>query len=125
LGVLFEFGTSVTGGDVVVNSSGRLGVLSSSPRYKRDIQPLDENSSRGLWQLRPVTFHYKQDPQRQYGLIAEEVAKAYPELVVRGDKEVESAQYRELIPLMLNEMRRIEAENTKLEARVERLERAR
>jgi hypothetical protein len=45
--------------------------------------------------------------------------------VVRGDKEVESAQYRELIPLMLNEMRRIEAENTKLEARVERLERAR
>ena len=54
------------------------------------------------------TFRYKQDPQgeRQYGLIAEEVAKVYPELVVRGDKgEIESVQYRELIPLMLNEMR--------------------
>jgi hypothetical protein len=102
------FGSPMTGGDVVVNGSGRLGVLSSSARYKRDIQPLDERSNR-IWQLRPMTFRYKQDPehQRQYGLVAEEVAKVYPELVVRGDKgEVESVQYRELIPLMLNEMQR-------------------
>ena len=99
-------GAVMSGADVVVSSSGRLGVLPSSARFKRDIQPLDERS-RGLWQLRPVTFRYKQDPQgeRQYGLIAEEVAKVYPELVVRGDKgEIESVQYRELIPLMLNEM---------------------
>ena len=99
-------GTAMNGADVVVSSSGQLGVLTSSARFKRDIQPLDERS-RGLWQLRPVTFRYKQDPQgeRQYGLIAEEVAKVYPELVVRGDKgEIESVQYRELIPLMLNEM---------------------
>ena len=41
----------------------------------------------------------------QYGLIAEQVAKVYPELVVRSDRgEIESVQYRELIPLMLNEM---------------------
>jgi len=93
-------GTPMTGADVVVSSTGRLGVLPSSARFKRGIQPLDEHSSRGLWQLRPVTFRYKQDPQgeRQYGLIAEEVAKVYPELVVRGDKgEIESVQYRELI----------------------------
>src|SRR5262249_30426918 len=57
--------------------------------------------------LRPVTFRYKQDAQgqRQYGLIAEEVAKVYPELVVRGAKgEVESVQYQELIPMLLNEV---------------------
>jgi hypothetical protein len=55
-----------------------------------------------------VTFRYKEDPQgeRQYALIAEEVARVYPELVVRGDKgDIESVQYRELIPLMLNEMK--------------------
>jgi hypothetical protein len=126
---------------VVVNSSGRLGVLSSSARYKRDIQPVNERS-RGLWQLRPVTFRYKQDPdhQRQYGLIAEEVATVYPELVVRGDKgEVESVQYRELIPLMLNEMQHqqnqirqqqtvltaLKAQNVALEARLELLEQTR
>jgi Chaperone of endosialidase len=85
-----------------------LGVLPSSARYKKDIQPLG-NRSDSIWQLHPVTFRYKQDPQgeRQYGLIAEEVAKVYPELVVRGDKgEIESVQYRALIPLMLNEMQR-------------------
>jgi hypothetical protein len=81
-----------------------------------------------------VTFHYKQDPdhQRQYGLIAEEVAEVYPELVVRGDKgEIESVQYRELIPLMLNEMQRqqaalstLKAQNSALETRLERLEQA-
>jgi len=60
-------------------------------------------------QLRPVTFHYKQDQpgQRQYGLIAEEVVSVYPELVVKGAKgEVESVQYRELIPMLLNELQR-------------------
>jgi Chaperone of endosialidase len=125
------YGTAIKGADVVVSSSGRLGVLPSSVRYKKDIQPLN-NRSRGLWQLRPVTFRYKQDPQeRQYGLIAEEVARVYPELVVRGDKgEIESVQYHELIPLMLNEMQHqqaalatLTAQNAALMARLERLER--
>ena len=50
-------------------------------------------------------FSLQAQGERQYGLIAEEAAKVYPELVVRGDKgEIESVQYRELIPLMLNEM---------------------
>jgi hypothetical protein len=111
-------GTAMSGADVVVSSSGRLGVLPSSARYKKDIQSLN-NRSQGLWQLRPVTFRYKQDPQgeRQYGLIAEQVAKVYPELVVRGDKgEIESVQYRELIPLMLNEMQHQQAALTPLKA---------
>ena len=71
------------------------------------------------------SFSYRQDPKRQlqYGLIAEEVAKVYPELVVRNDKgEIESVQYRELIPLMLNEMQHMKAENAALEARLLRLE---
>jgi hypothetical protein len=124
-------GTLVKGTSVVINSKGQLGVIKSSARYKRDIQPLS-NRSQGLWQLRPVTFRYKEDPsnERQYGLIAEEVAKVYPELVVRGEKgEIESVQYEELIPLMLNEMQHqraaldtLKAQNAALQARLERLE---
>ena len=60
--------------------------------------------SRGLFRLRPVTFRYKQDPQRirQYGLIAEDVANVFPELVTRGgDGAVESVQYHELLPMLL------------------------
>jgi hypothetical protein len=130
--------TAISGVDVVVSTNGQLGVLPSSVRYKRDIRSLDNRSQR-LLQLRPVSFRYRQDPsgERQYGLIAEEVAEVYPELVVHDNKgEVESVQYRELIPLMLSEMQHqqaemqreqaavanLKAENARLEARLTQLE---
>jgi hypothetical protein len=55
-----------------VSNTGKLGMVLSSVRYKRDIHDMDTASSK-LLKLRPVTFVYKQDPQgeRQYGLIAE------------------------------------------------------
>src|SRR5262249_39692622 len=84
-----------SGVQVLINSSGQLGTLVSSARYKRDIAVMGERSQ-GLYQLRPVTFRYKQDAQgqQQYGLVAEEVAKVYPELVTKGaDGKVESVQY--------------------------------
>src|SRR4030095_9880207 len=96
----------ITGSQVLVNISGQLGILASSARYKRDIHDMGDRSQ-GLLQLRPVTFRYKQDAQgqQQYGLIAEEVAKVYPELVTKGaDGKVESVQYHELIPMLLNEV---------------------
>ena len=99
-------GVPVTGSQVLINSNGQLGVLASSARYKRDIQDMGERTQ-GLLKLRPVTFRYKQDPEAalQYGLIAEEVAKVYPELVVRGaNGEVESVQYHQLISMLLNEV---------------------
>jgi len=95
----------VTGDAVLVSSTGQLGMMMSSARYKRDIHDMDAASS-NLMKLRPVTFVYKQDPkgERQYGLIAEEVARVYPELVVYGtDGKVVSIRYHELIPMLLNE----------------------
>ena len=101
------FGSTVgSGSPVVINSQGQLGTLASSARYKRDIHAMGEHSQK-MQQLRPVTFRYKEDQegQLQYGLIAEEVAQVYPELVVRGATgEVESVQYHQLIPLLLNEL---------------------
>src|SRR5262249_31403607 len=84
--------TPVSGSQVLINSNGQLGILASSARYKRDIHSMGTRSQ-GVLRLRPVTFRYTHDPQggRQYGLIAEEVAKVYPELVVRSvDGRVES-----------------------------------
>jgi hypothetical protein len=101
------FGVSVSGGSaVVINNQGQLGIQTSSSRYKDDIQPMGTHS-RGLLQLRPVIFRYKDDAQgeRQYGLIAEEVAQVYPELVTRGASgEVEAVRYHEVIPMLLNEV---------------------
>jgi hypothetical protein len=103
------YGVALSSGSpkpVYINSSGQVGLLASSARYKRDIQDMREHSQ-GLYSLRPVTFRYKQDRQgqQQYGLIAEEVAKVNPELVTKGaDGKVESVQYHELIPMLLNEV---------------------
>jgi Chaperone of endosialidase len=119
------FGKTASGGiQVVINSSGQLGTVVSAARYKRDIRDIGEKSQ-GLHRLRPVTFRYKQDPQgpRQYGLIAEEVATVYPELVVRGAKgEVEAVQYHELIPMLLNEVQHQQQELAELKAQNARLQ---
>ena len=91
---------------VYVTSTGRLGVLASSERYKTAIAPIGDSTEK-LRQLRPVSFHLKSDPKGaiQYGLIAEEVAKVYPELVIRGEKgRIEGVRYDELAPMLLNEM---------------------
>jgi hypothetical protein len=100
------YGTSVSGSAVVVNSSGQLGVVVSSERFKTDIAPMGSDSSK-LQALRPVKFHLKTDPNGnvQYGLIAEEVAKVYPELVIRdATGRIDGVRYDELAPMLLNEM---------------------
>ena len=96
---------------VFIDSIGQLGTASSSRRYKQDIYDMDEASS-GLLQLRPVTYRYKEayadgNKPIQYGLIAEEVAKVYPDLVVyNADGEVETVQYRKLVTMLLNELQK-------------------
>jgi hypothetical protein len=100
--------SKVTGAAVYVTSSGQLGVLASSERYKTAIAPMGANTQK-LQQLRPVTFHLKTDPEGavQYGLIAEEVDKVYPELVIRDDQgKIQGVRYDELAPMLLNEMQK-------------------
>ena len=49
----------------------------------------------------------KTDPKGalQYGLIAEEVAKLYPELVIRNEEgRIDGVRYDELVPTLLNEV---------------------
>lgn len=118
--------TALSGSQVLISSTGQLGILASSARYKHNIQTMGAHS-RGLFELRPVIFRYKQDLQgvRQYGLIAEEVAKVYPELVTRrSDGTVESVQYHELIPMVLNELQRQQRELGELRAQTARLQAA-
>jgi hypothetical protein len=93
---------------VVISSTGLLGVNVSSERFKTGIAPMGEGSAK-LQQLRPVTFHYKTDPKGdlQYGLIAEEVAQVYPDLVFRDSAGmIEGVRYNELTPMLLNEVQR-------------------
>src|SRR5208282_3170341 len=83
---------------------------SSSRRYKEDIQDMGD-ASRGLTDLRPVTFRYKKAAEDgskplQYGLIAEEVAEVYPDLVVYKDGQPDAVQYQMLPAMLLNEVQK-------------------
>jgi hypothetical protein len=100
-------GVVVTGSQVVVNASGKLGVAASSHHFKNDIKPMDK-ASEAILALKPVTFRYKEqiDPDRipQFGLIAEEVEKVNPDLVVRdGNGEIYTVRYDAVNAMLLNE----------------------
>jgi uncharacterized coiled-coil protein SlyX len=91
---------------VVIDSAGQLGTVSSSRRFKAEIKPMD-NSSESLLGLKPVTFHYKRDTQNtpQFGLIAEEVAKVNPDLVIRDENgEIYTVRYEAVNAMLLNEV---------------------
>jgi trimeric autotransporter adhesin len=106
--------STVTGAAVYVNGSGQLGVLASSERYKTAIAPIGKDTQK-LQQLRPVSFHLKADPHGavQYGLIAEEVNKVYPELVIRDTSgKIQGVRYDELAPMLLSEAQQQQQELT-------------
>ena len=111
---------------VMIDSAGQLGTVSSSRRFKQDIEDMGE-ASQGLMRLRPVTFRYKGslDPtgSPQYGLIAEEVAEVFPDLVVyEKGGQPETVRYHVLVPMLLNEVQKDRKTIAELTARLERLE---
>jgi hypothetical protein len=90
---------------VLIDMTGNLGTVASSERFKTNIKPMD-TSSEAILALKPVTFHYKKDIKGtpQFGLVAEEVAKVNPALVVRDAKgEIYSVRYEAVNAMLLNE----------------------
>ncbi|PWT84632.1 MAG: hypothetical protein C5B58_04385 [Acidobacteria bacterium] len=102
------YGKTVNGAvGVFINSNGQLGTVQSSARYKQDIKPMDK-ASEAILALKPVTFRYKKeiDPDctAQFGLVAEDVQKASPDLVVRDtDGNPETVRYDAVNAMLLNE----------------------
>jgi hypothetical protein len=115
--------TSANGIPVLINSNNKLGTTTSSKRFKEDIKAMNK-ASEALFSLRPVTFRYKKeiDPAGtgQLGLVAEEVERVNPDLVVR-DKEGKpySVRYEQVNAMLLNEFlkahRRIEEQDKRID----------
>ena len=103
--------TTSDGVAVYINSSGQLGTLTSSRRFKEEVQDMGDVTS-GLMKLRPVTFYYKPEYANgsrllQYGLIAEEVAEVYPELVQYSETgEPNTVYYQFVNAMLLNEVQK-------------------
>jgi hypothetical protein len=120
--------SAVTGSTVVVNGEGQLGTTPSSRRFKKDIRPLGAQAN-GLMKLRPVSFRYRssvshgQNPL-QFGLIAEQVERIYPNLVIQGpDGRPSAIAYQELPALLLAQVQKQQRQNNALRAQNRREQR--
>ncbi len=123
---IYESGVG-NGFAVYVNANGQLGTLISSRRFKESIQDMGHATDK-LMKLRPVTFYYKPEyasgPRlMQYGLIAEEVAEVYPDLVAYDNTgEPYTVYYQFINAMLLNEMQKQHKKIADLEERLARLE---
>ena len=112
---------------VVIDSNGQLGTVSSSRRFKKDIENMGDATA-NLMRLRPVTYRYKQpfsdgSEPIQYGLIAEKVEEVYPELVAHSaDGEIETVKYQVLDSMLLNELQKQEKKINEQESTIQLLE---
>ncbi len=103
---------------VLVDSAHQFGTVSSSIRVKKNVEDMG-TATGSLFELRPVLFDYIESPseRRQYGLIAEEVEKVMPDLVVYDKSSTpETVRYHELPVMLLNEMKKLKDRIEKLEA---------
>jgi endosialidase-like protein len=121
--------TVPAGVPVIADTSGHLGTIISSQRFKDEIKPMDKVSE-AILALKPVTFRYKKelDPEGipQFGFVAEEVAKVSPDLVARDrNGDITTVRYEAVNAMLLNEflkehqkVQRLEAALTAMDARL-------
>jgi Chaperone of endosialidase len=111
---------------VTITSLGRLGRGNvSSRRYKHDIKPM-EKASEAIYALKPVSFRYNKEYDATqtlaFGLIAEEVAEVYPDLVGRNPQgQAESVRYEQINAMLLNEFLKEHRKNEEQAATIDRL----
>ena len=109
--------TSITGGLSATSITE-----TSALRYKENIITL--NSADVIYNLRPVTFDWKDTGHRDYGLIAEEVNEHLPELVKKSDitGEVEGIKYTKLTSLLIKTVQKQQEQIDDLTNRINSLE---
>jgi len=121
VGNVFETSIDPDNLPVYIDFTGRLGTPSSSRRFKDRVTSM-EKASEAILSLRPVKFHYKTDATGipQFGLIAEEVAKVDPDLVVRDkDGKPYTVRYDAVNAMLLNEFLKEHRKVEEMEKQIE------
>ena len=120
-------GATASGGAAVfVNGNGKLGTMTSSARFKDEIKPMDK-ASEAILALRPVSFRYKKeiDPQSipQFGLVAEDVERVNPDLVIRDAAgKPQTVRYEQINAMLLNEFLKEHRKMEQQQAAIQQLE---
>ena len=104
-------------GSLVVTGSAFVTSLTetSALRYKKSIKDINRQAD-DIYQLRPVHFTWRNNNKKDFGLIAEEVQKIYPELVTNGaDGSALGISYTKLTALLLKTIQGLNERIEKLE----------
>lgn len=116
---------------VASNANGNVSVAgtitaASDERLKTNIQTLPKDTLAKVLELRGVYFNWKPDPnkvtERQIGVIAQEVEKIYPELVITGEDGYKSVAYDRLGPILIEAVKEQQDEIDSLQQKVNTLE---
>jgi hypothetical protein len=115
-------------GTTITTTSGSIGDLSvtritetSALIHKTDIENL--NSDGKVYQLRPVSFKWKEDQRKDIGLIAEEVAGLYPELVkTDGEGNALGVNYSKITSILIKTVQDLNTRIESLETHISKLE---
>jgi hypothetical protein len=117
--VRMNYDLTVTGGITADNIT-----YTSDKRLKKDIKPV-QNALKSLSRLEGVTYTFKDETFRSYGLVAQDVHKVFPELVkVAGNSEENylGINYSGLMAPMIEAIKELKAENDALKAHNNALE---
>ena len=88
----------------------------SDVNLKTNISNLSNDKNNALFNLNPVEFEYKRDPNKKkhFGLIAQDIEEFFPELVSSDVMGYKTVNYLELIPIMLLKMKTMQEEINQL-----------
>lgn len=94
----------------------------SDARLKRDIAPIAGGLDT-VRALRPVTFTWRDPsmPGRQHGFIAQEVREVLPDLVAENGDGMLSVDTQELLPILMQAVKELDAQNAILRAELDAL----
>jgi hypothetical protein len=94
----------------------------SDEKLKENIELIKSEEIYNLFDLNPISFTYKTDKKgkKHYGLLAQEVEKAIPELVNSIEKDYKAVNYQELIPLILVKMKEMQNEINELKEKLDK-----
>ena len=106
-------------------------ILTSDARAKHNVETLDiVKALKKITQVRPVSFNWNYNDHADEGVIAQEIEKIFPELVIHNPDGTLSVKYPSLIAPLIGSVQQlhkenveIKKENAELKARLDRLER--
>lgn len=106
------------------------GWIGSDKKFKKEIEPISGALDK-LTEVNGVSYLYRQSefedknfPEgRHFGVIAQDIEKVFPEVVMEGPGNDKAVSYTELVPVLIEAVKELKAENDDLRNRIEELER--